>query len=314
MNNILFVGGAGFIGSNLIKSFIKDTEYNVFVFETPFANLSRIANLNDKITLIRGFLSDYDLLNSVIKDYRIQTVVHLVSTLIPGSTYDDYKREFENIIFPSVRLMNLCAERKIMFVYFSSGGTVYGNDLNERFKELDVLAPISYYGLSKQIIENSILFEHRSKSLRYLIIRPSNPFGSGQALNANQGLIAVAIGKILANEPIAVWGDGNSIRDYIYIDDLSDAFYQLITKNVENDTINIGSGFGYSIHDIIARLKNIAGDGIKVKYENSRSVDVSKMVLDITKLHSYIDVSHTPLEVGMRKYFNQIKLMLKNEG
>jgi len=178
---------------------------------------------------------------------------------------------------------------------------------------LDALAPISYYGLSKQIIENSILFDHRSKSLRYLIIRPSNPFGSGQALNANQGLIAVAIGKILANEPIVVWGDGNSIRDYIYIDDLSNAFFQLIDKNVENDTINIGSGFGYSVHDIIARLKNIAGDGIKVKYENSRSVDVNKMILDITKLHSYIDVIHTPLETGMRKFYDQIKILLKNE-
>jgi len=314
MNNILFVGGAGFIGSNLIKTFIKNREFNVFVFETPFANISRISIYENNVTLIRGFLSDYDLLHSVIKDYRIQTVVHLVSTLIPGSTYDDYKREFENIIFPTVRLMSLCAEKKIKFVYFSSGGTVYGNDVNEKFNELDALAPISYYGLSKQIIENSILFDHRSKSLRYLIIRPSNPFGSGQALHANQGLIAVAISKILSDEPIAVWGDGTSIRDYIYIDDLSDAFFQLIDKNVENDTINIGSGFGYSIHDIIARLKNIAGDGIKVKYENSRSVDVTKMVLDITKLHSYIDVNHTPLETGMRKFYDQIKMILKNEG
>ena len=128
MNNILFIGGAGFIGSNLIKSFIHNTEYKVFVYETTFANTSRISIYEDKITFIQGLLSDYDLLSTVIVDYRIQTVVHLVSTLIPGSTYDDYKREFENIIFPTVRLMNLCAEKQIKFVYFSSGGTVYGND------------------------------------------------------------------------------------------------------------------------------------------------------------------------------------------
>jgi len=115
MKNILFIGGAGFIGSNLVKSFLQNGEYNIFVFETPFANISRILIQDNKITLIRGFLSDYDLLNSVLKDYKIQTVVHLVSTLIPGSSYDDYKREFENIIFPSVRLMSLCAEKMINF-------------------------------------------------------------------------------------------------------------------------------------------------------------------------------------------------------
>jgi len=313
MKNILFIGGAGFIGSNLIKQFIQNTEYNVFVFETPFANTSQISIYENKITLIQGFLSDYDLLSSVILDYKIDIVVHLVSTLIPGSTYDDYKREFENVIFPSVRLMSLCAVKKVKFVYFSSGGTVYGNDVNERFNELDALVPISYYGLSKQILENSILFENRTENLRFLILRPSNPFGPGQAIHANQGLIAVAIGKILADEPIEIWGDGNSIRDYIYIDDLCEAFFQLIDKNVENNIINIGSGFGYSINDIIGRLKNIVGDNFNVKYENSRTVDVTRMVLDITKLHTYIDVKHTPLEIGMRKFYNYIKMTLKNE-
>lgn len=310
MINILFIGGAGFIGSNLIKAFVDNRKYNVFVFETTFANISQISEYKENITIIRGFLSDYDLLSTVLVDFKIHTVVHLVSTLIPGSTYDDYKREFETVIFPTVRLMSFCAEKQIKFVYFSSGGTVYGNDLRDKFDESDTLAPISYYGLSKQILESSILFENRCRNLNYLIIRPSNPFGHGQALNGNQGLIAVAIGKILANEPIVVWGDGNSIRDYIYIDDLADAFFQLIDKRVINDTINIGSGFGYTINDIIARLQNIVGDSINVKYEGSRTVDVSRMVLDITKLQSYIEVKHTPLEVGMKAFYDHIKLKL----
>jgi len=307
MKNILFIGGAGFIGSNLIKPFISNAQYKVFVYETPLANISKVAPYDNEITLIRGFLSDHDLLCTLILENKIDKVVHLVSTLIPGSTYDDYKREYENIIFPTIKLMGFCAEKKIEFIYFSSGGTVYGNDSNEKFKEDDILAPISYYGLSKQIIENSILFESRISKLRYLIIRPSNPFGPGQALNGNQGLIAVAIGKILSDEELVVWGDGKSVRDYIYIDDFADAFFQLIEKNIENDIINIGSGFGYSINDIIKHLNVIVSEDVKVKYEKSRLVDVSRMVLDITKLDSYINVKHTPLEFGIKQFYDFIK-------
>ncbi|RZL40863.1 MAG: NAD-dependent epimerase/dehydratase family protein [Pedobacter sp.] len=307
MKNILFIGGAGFIGSNLIKPFVMGAQYNVFVYETPLANVSKISSFEGKMTLIRGFLSDYDFLTTLVLENKIDKVVHLVSTLIPGSTYDDYKREYENIIFPTIKLMSFFADRKIEFIYFSSGGTVYGNDSNEKFKEDDLLAPISYYGLSKQMIENSILFENRVSKLRYLIIRPSNPFGPGQTLNGNQGLIAVAIGKILSKEELIIWGDGNSVRDYMYIDDLSDAFFQLINSNIENDIINMGSGFGYSINDIIEHLNAVVIEDVKVRYEKSRSVDVSRMVLDITKLHSYISVQHTPLAIGIKQFYDFIK-------
>jgi len=312
MKNILFIGGAGFIGSNLISPFLNDSGYRIFVFETPLSDISRLSIYKDKIKLIRGFLSNFDLLQTVIVEHKIDKIVHLVSTLIPGSSYEDYKREYENVIFPTVKLMGLCAERDIEFVYFSSGGTVYGDDSTGKFKESDTLAPISYYGLSKQIIENSILFENRIKNLDYLIIRPSNPFGPGQNLNSGQGLIAVAIGKILSNEPLVIWGDGYTVRDYMYIDDLSDSFFNLIESNVKNDIINIGSGFGYSINDIIVQLKNIVEEDVKVVYEKSRIVDVSNMVLDISKLHSYVKVKHTPIKYGVKQFYEYIKTIITN--
>ncbi|GGF12543.1 NAD-dependent epimerase/dehydratase family protein [Flavobacterium limi] len=309
--NILLIGGAGFIGTNLLNAFIDNDAYNMFVLETPFANISKLQHLEKEITIFKGVLADYDLLQSIILDHNINVVIHLVSTLVPGSSYDDYKREFENIIFPTVRLMGLCAEKNIKFIYFSSGGTIYGNNSQGKFLETDLREPISYYGLSKQIIEDSILFEHRRANLRYLIVRPSNPFGPGQSLNGVQGLIAVAIGKIMANEPITIWGDGSSIRDYIYIDDLVRIMYELINKNVENEIINIGSGIGHSINDILLHLRNIAGDKLMVKYETSRSVDVTSVILDISKLESFIEIKNTPLEDGIRMFYNDVKLILK---
>lgn len=312
MTNILFIGGAGFIGSHLIHKFIQDTAYHIFVFEPIFANINRLVECTDKITIIRGSLNDFDLLKCTIEDHKIDTIVHLVSTLVPGSTYDDFKREFENVVFPTSRLMELCAEKEIKFIYFSSGGTVYGNSKSgEKFKESDNLSPISYYGLTKQIIENNILFENRRGNLNYLIIRPSNPFGIGQALHGNQGFIAVALGKILSGEPIEVWGDGSNVRDYLYVNDLADAFYKLTKTNVNNDTINIGSGFGYSVNDIINRLHHCIDIPFDVIYKDSRSVDVNSMVLDISKLKSLIEVQHTHLEEGIKVFYLYIKDRIK---
>lgn len=309
--NILFIGGAGFIGSNLIHTFIKDDKYRIFVFEPTFANTGRLADIDDHVTVIRGAIADFDLLKCVIEDHRINMIVHLVSTLIPGSTYEDFKREFENVVFPTSRLMELCAEKQVKFVYFSSGGTVYGNSIQgEKFNENNHLSPISYYGLTKQIIESNILFENRRGNLDYLIVRPSNPFGKGQSLHGNQGFIAVALGKILAGDPIEVWGDGTSVRDYIYIDDLADAFFKLIDSGVNNEILNIGSGFGYSVNDIIERLHHCVDIPFEVTYKANRSVDVNSMVLDITKLHSLIEVQHTHLEEGIRYFYDYVKTII----
>jgi len=314
MINILFIGGAGFIGSNLISTFVDNPKYKIYVYEPAMANLSRLDKYENKLIILRGGLSDSDLLSAVLNEHHIDIVVHLVSTLIPGSRYEDYKKEFESVIFPTIMLMKLCAERKTKFVYFSSGGTIYGNDINSAFNESDPLAPISYYGLSKQIIENSILFENRVENLNYLIVRPSNPYGPGQMLYANQGLIAVMIGKILAQEEIVIWGDGNSVRDYIYIDDLVDAFYQLINNDVINEVVNVGSGEGMSVNNVIDHLKQAVGREIDVRYENSRSVDVARMVLDISKLNTLIKVKHTPLEIGMEKFLNYIEKTVKRDA
>lgn len=310
---ILFIGGAGFIGSAVIKEWIASNreESRVIVLEPLLANVSRIEGIS--VELLRGNISDIDLIETIIKSNDIRKVVHLVSTMVPGCGYDEYKQEFENVIFPTVRLMQLCSRLDVQFVYFSSGGTVYGERKTlQPFVETDPKEPISYYGLSKQMIENSILFEHRMSNLRYLILRPSNPYGHGQNLHGRQGLIAVALGKILAGEPITIWGDGSSVRDYIYIDDLAKVVVKLLKMDVSNMTINIGSSKGYSIKEIIKVLSEIAAEDIRVEYTPSRRNDVSNMVLDTSMLKSLVNIKLTPLEEGVKKFYKHEKDLLKN--
>lgn len=302
--NILFIGGAGFIGSSLVKQFLTNEKYNVFVVEPEFANVSRLDGL--KVKIYREALGNIDKVEKILIGNNIDIVVHLVSTLIPGSGYDDFNNEFKNMIFPSIKLMEICAKENIKFVYFSSGGTIYGNrSTMQPFVETDEMAPISYYGWSKQMMENSILFKNRTEKLKYLIVRPSNPYGHGQNLHGKQGLVAVAIGKILEDKPVEVWGDGSAIRDYIYIDDLAKVFYQLINKDIYNETVNLGSGRGYSVNDVLAFLKIITKKDFKIVYENARPMDVSNMVLATEKMQRLAQVELTPMLNGISTFYNE---------
>lgn len=310
MNKFLFIGGAGFIGSNIIKHLIKGKDdVKIYVIEPSFANVSRLDGLN--VVIFRCELGDFDYIESIIRKHKIDTIVHLVSTLIPGSGYEEYKNEIQMVAFPTFRLTQLCSDIGVKFVYFSSGGTVYGNRREPvPFKETDEREPISYYGLTKLMIENNILFEHRTRNLKYLIVRPSNPYGHGQALNGKQGFIAVAIGKILSGKNIEVWGDGTSIRDYIYIDDLGILFSQLMKENIVNTIVNIGSGIGYSVNDIIQKLENVVEEPVKVEYKSARSADVSTLILSTERLKSYVDFNLTPLECGIKMFYEEAKLKL----
>ncbi|MBM6946184.1 MULTISPECIES: NAD-dependent epimerase/dehydratase family protein [Bacteroides] len=303
---ILFIGGAGFIGANLVKRFCENGSFEVTVIEPETASVMRLDGL--QVEIVRASLANVEVVEQIIANKRIDTVVHLVSTLIPGSGYEDFKRELTDMVFPSIRIMEYCARFDIKFVYFSSGGTVYGNRTTmQPFVETDDMAPISYYGWSKQMMENSILFKNRTEKLRYLIVRPSNPYGHGQNLYGRQGLVAVAIGKILNGQPVEVWGDGSAIRDYIYIDDLSEVFFQLIDNNVSNETVNIGSGRGYSVNDVLAFLKIISKVDFKIKYENARPMDVSNMVLDTEKMHKFTNVELTPMLEGVSMFYEESK-------
>lgn len=303
--SILFIGGAGFIGSSLVKKFVEEQTYNLFVLEPEKASIQRLESYEDKVVILRGDLRDSLFVEKILKKQKIDIVMHLVSALLPDSTFEDYQNEMNDLMLPSMNLMKMCSELEIKFVFFSSGGAIYGNSETGLHKEDDKLEPISYYGLSKCVMEEAIRFESHRAGLKYLILRPSNPFGKGQNLYGRQGLIAVALGKILKNEPITIWGDGKSIRDYIYIDDLADCVYLLISKHIKNRTINIGSGIGYSVNDIIEFICEYVKGNVKVEYVGKRSVDVSAVVMDTHQLYDTIKFKASDIKACIGKFVNE---------
>lgn len=301
--SILFIGGCGFIGSNLIRRFVVGGTYDVHVFDIPGVSTERIDDLLDDVHMHYGDLRDKDTITDIFDSYGIEIVVHLVSTLLPNSDLSEYQREIDLVIKPSIDIIHMCAERRIRFVFFSSGGTIYGNNGNLEHLETDTLAPISYYGLSKCNLENVILIENRRNKLPYLILRPSNPYGHGQRLYARQGLIAVSIGKVLRGEPIVLIGDGRNVRDYIHIGDLAEYVFQLISMDIVNEIFNIGSGRGYTNSEIIDIVREVCGRDVEVVSTESRTGDVKGMILNVDKLKARVDISTKSLKEGIEEFW-----------
>ena len=307
MKKILVIGGAGFIGSAIIHRLLEDNKYSVFVVEPDRANIDRLDDILDRIALLRTDIKNTVEIHDCLKTNGINTIIHLASTLIPGSTLYAYQNDINEVVLPTLNIIKIASQMKIRFIYFSSGGTVYGNNESGIFKETDSLNPISYYGLSKLFLEEAIQFENRTSGLRYLILRPSNPYGPGQNLKGRQGIIAVSIGKIINNEPISIWGDGSVIRDFIYISDLADIVYQLMEKEVEGKILNIGSGVGYSVNEIISCIERHLRQSAIINYMPGRSVDVPAMILDINELLRICPYRGKTLDEGIELFINYAK-------
>jgi UDP-glucose 4-epimerase len=310
MDRILLIGGSGFIGSNITTQLIRNN-YKVFILELPGSDISIFESIPNNLKIYYGRLSDYDIIKDIINENSIDTVIHLASSLLPSSSFESYLLEFDSIIKPTIKLLQLFSDLNTKLVYFSSGGTVYGNG-NNAFSEFHKTEPISYYGQSKLIIEESIKFENRRLGLKYLIIRPSNPYGIGQKINGQQGLIATSIGHILNNEKISIWGDGNVVRDYIHIDDLVKGLIKILENEFDDDIFNIGSGIGYSINEIINVLRKCVDKDFEVEYFEGRKVDVPNLVLNVEKFEDVFKTSKISIEQGIKDFYIHELKKIKN--
>jgi UDP-glucose 4-epimerase len=109
------------------------------------------------------------------------------------------------------------------------------------------------------------------------------------------------LGKIIRNETIHIWGNGNVVRDFIYVNDLVDAFYRVITYNTNSNVFNIGSGEGYSLNDLLTIMKNVTGRDLSVEYTKSRTYDVPKIYLDISRARKELNWEpRTTLQEGIK--------------
>lgn len=298
--NVLVLGGTGFIGRNVIQELLEN-DYKIVVLVRNIQKSTANFSPSESIIFIEGELRQSQLVESILIEHKIDLVIHLVSNLIPSSPLTDFNVELNEVVFPTFNLLELLSKYFIKIVYFSSGGTIYGkvNDLIDEDKRLN---PINYYGYSKLIIENHIRFLNETQNLNYLILRPSNVYGRHQKIEAEQGFIAVALGKFLTNSPIVIWGDGEVIRDFIDVQDISKGLRKLIEANVSNRALNMGSGHGKSLNEVLLLIETFLKTQCNVIYKGKREIDLDKMVLDIARIKGCIDFNPKSLNEGINDF------------
>jgi UDP-glucose 4-epimerase len=294
MTRVLVTGSAGFLGRNLTAALVAAGHAVTLVDRA-----GRDAPLGTQALA----LTDQAALFELLCAQRIEVVVHLACGLLPSSGEEAFAREQHDVIAPSFALMDRCAEAGIRFVLMSSGGTVYGDTDVQRVREEQPLAPKNLYGFSKLVLEQYALLCHRRLGLRYLILRPSNLYGPHQRLGGAQGIVAVAMGRVIGGEPLEVWGDGSAVRDYLDVRDWSAAVVALIAAGVAQRTLNVGSGIGHSINDVLALVRATTGHDLPVQYRPARGLDVRAVVLDTQALAACIPWAPRPLAAGIHDFW-----------
>ena len=311
MYTILLLGGTGFIGKNIIESFAKDKNYNIIVVTRNPCLIDDPLFLESNITIVTGTLMDIDFIKNVIVEHNVNVIIHLLSSLIPSSSDVDFYNGMDSIIIPTFKLIDFITNKNIKFLFFSSGGTIYGNATSV-INENTALNPINNYGFSKQIIEDYLRYKRNSCSLDCIVLRPSNVYGKYQSFDGNQGFISVAINKIFSEIPIEIWGDGNVVRDYIHIDDVVYVVKKIVSESVTNVTLNLSTGIGKSLLEIIILIEKHMRKNAIIHFNTKRSVDATTVILDNSELLALIPHQFISVDEGIKNQINYFNTVLKN--
>ncbi len=305
LKKVLIFGGFGFIGTNLTEELLKRGNYEIIIFEAKEV-MTQNPDLLNHIKVYYGDFhneKDYEI---IFKENEIDVVFHLINTTVPSISNENILYDINSNLVNSIKLLNVMRQYQIKNIVFpSSGGTIYGIS-NKEHKESDSTKPICSYGIMKLAIEKYLFLFHYLYGINYLVLRLSNPFGKYHK-NPKQGFINVVLEKVLEGKTIEIWGNGSVVRDFIYIEDIGKIMVDLIEKNIQNEIINIGSGRGYSINDIITIMQKIVGD-FPIKFEEEREVDVPYLILNTNKLNTFLDVKLMRIEEAIKKTYVWLKL------
>jgi UDP-glucose 4-epimerase len=188
-------------------------------------------------------------------------------------------------------------------VFTSSGGTVYGKLHQTPVPESHPIAPINAYGAGKASAEIYLSLYRAMHGIDCRIARVANPYGAGQNLSHGQGAVTTFIHRALNRQPITIWGDGEVIRDYIFIKDVAKFLVMLATAPPNPEFIfNVGSGAGLSLNAIVDALEVMLGRKLEVTRSVARSIDVPVSVLSIERATKVIGWSPTtPFPEGISR-------------
>lgn len=280
---VLVIGASGFLGRNLMRR-LSEANFDVSALDL-FA-----AEGFDHVNWTVGAAGDETIVASAMSG--CETVFYLASSSLPASANANMAAEILQHVAVVVKAAEIAKSMGVKkFVFASSGGTVYGIDSDEPIKEVDQTRPRNAYGVSKLAIENYLLVLSHLFEIQTISLRISNPYGQYQKANHGQGFVAAAMSAAFKSQPLTIWGDGSVIRDFVYVDDVAEAFIKAHEYSGHSTCFNIGSGVGRSLLEIVELVEEKSGKKIKVEFSPGRKVDASKCILDINRASQLLNWS-----------------------
>lgn len=296
MAKLLITGGAGYIGSHVLKQ-LRAAGHEVVVYD----NLStghQHALLG--APLIVGDLADRALLSGVLRQGDFAAVLHFAAHIVVPESVRHPLKYYGNNTRNTLQLLELCQEFGIERFIFSSTAAVYGNPATGQVDELSPLLPINPYGASKMMSERMLIDLSSASALRYVILRYFNVAGAdlqgeiGQETPGTTHLIKVACQTALGLRPgMKVFGDdydtpdGTCIRDYIHIEDLARAHVSALHYLLAGESsqiLNCGYGHGASVIEVVKAVKQLSGVDFPVEIAGRRDGDPPMLIAKNEKI------------------------------
>lgn len=297
--NILILGAAGFIGTNLSLELIKNSENHLTLVDENLNYFSPALKKHTEITFKESKFQENSDYNQLLKNQDI--IYHLASTNVPSSSGINISQELESNIITTTKMLDACVNQSVKKVVFiSSGGTVYGKQLACPLKEDLPTYPINSYGLQKITIEKLLYMYDYMYNLDYRVIRLANPYGPYQRPNGKLGAVTTFTYKAIIDEPIQLYGDGSVVRDFIYIKDAIQAIITIANGHDYHKTFNVGSGKGTSIKELLDLIGKVLNKELVIIRHEGRKADVPYNYLDISRYESrYGKLNKHTLEDGI---------------
>ncbi len=298
---ILVTGGAGYIGSHIVRQ-LGESGYDVVIYDNCSTGFPQSVLYGE---LIVGDLSDINRLYQVFGKHQFSTVIHLAARLIVPESIEYPLDYYSNNTCNTSNLLHCCNVMGVDKLIFSSTAAVYGEAQYNPVTEDTPTLPINPYGRSKLMSELIIQDYAKTSSLRYIILRYFNVAGAdplgriGQNSRYASHLIANACNAVLKHQSeLKIFGtdfptpDGTGIRDYIHVEDLASVHIdslRYLEDGGESQTLNCGYGEGYSVRQVIERMKAISGIDFPVIDGDRRSGDPACVTASIKKIQKVLN-------------------------
>jgi len=293
---ILVVGGAGYIGSHMIKRF-QSTDHQIDVLDNLSTGFKENSQ-NYKLHICD--LSNKEQVHKILKENKYEMVMHFASSINVGESYDHPMKYYENNVINTLNLLECMIDLKILNFIFSSTAAVYGEPESIPIKEEQNLSPINPYGKTKSLVENILSDYDKSYGLKYISLRYFNACGAhidgtiGERHNPETHLIPLILQTASGRRNnFKIYGDdyktkdGTCVRDYIHVMDIAEAHLLSLEKLIQtqsSDIYNIGNKQGYSVREIIDMVEEITQIKIPYKISEKRKGDPAELIADNSKI------------------------------